>query len=222
MARHHAGDGKIEAVGNELRVLGARLHVFGIAAPGMHPKQAGRRKLAVAVDTQRRDDAVADLAIGHVGPEPGHDAGWIDARHPRQRHRPRVLSGAHDQVERAVHRHGMDADQHLARTRLRIRDLLHPHHVGRTELTNDDRLQGNLLVALFLTLSWPGSSRPFRLILAQPCHPKRDARSSPRISSERYPRLWARRWRRSGMSFSALAPVSMARQLEPSPRTAST
>jgi hypothetical protein len=61
----------------------------------------------------------------------------------RQRDRHRVFSGAHDEVERAVHRHCVNPDDDLPGTGNRRRDLFEPHHLGPTEFADDDGFHGS-------------------------------------------------------------------------------
>src|SRR4029077_9418596 len=64
----------------------------------------------------------------------------IDTEDVRQRGPERVCARAHREVQRAVHRHRVDTDQHLVRSRLGRGDLLEAHLLGTTELENHHRL----------------------------------------------------------------------------------
>ena len=110
----------------------------------MVAERADRVGAALAAEAQLHRDAVADLPFGDARPDLGDDAGRIDARRQRQGHAPRVLAGAHHRIERAVDRNGVDLDQHLARARLRRRDLFELHHARRAELADQMAFNGTL------------------------------------------------------------------------------
>src|SRR5213076_1437652 len=57
----------------------------------------------------------------------------------------RVRPGPQDEVERAVHRHGADLDEHLIRLRHGRRHLFEAHHLGRPEFADDHRLHRAIL-----------------------------------------------------------------------------
>ena len=107
----------------------------------MDAEIADRIGAAVLAGAQLHGDAVADLALVTPGPTlatmpDGSTPGVSGKLDP-----PRVFAGAHHAVERAVDRDGVDLDEHLARARLRRRNLLELHHARRTELADHDGFQ---------------------------------------------------------------------------------
>src|SRR5262249_25763261 len=92
-------------------------------------------------NAQRHRDAVADLAVGDALTHLDDGAGWIDAEHQRQLHRPRIFAGTHFGIQSAVDRDRVDLEQHLARPGLGCRYLFELQHARRAELTDDNGLQ---------------------------------------------------------------------------------
>ena len=143
------------------------LHVFRIAAPGIHAEQA-RCPVRLHADDGAAHHAIADLAIGHARSDRGDHATGIDAEHVRQRRPSGVEARAHHEIERAVDRNAVDLDQHLARSGLGCRHILEPHHVRRSEFADHDGPHRvlphiDLLFVLARRLSPIGLAGPLRL-----------------------------------------------------------
>ena len=66
MARDHGRGREIEAVRDEPGARGRDLHIFRVAAPGVHAEEPRRLGGVALADPQRGDHAVADLAVGHA------------------------------------------------------------------------------------------------------------------------------------------------------------
>jgi hypothetical protein len=141
VARDHRRGREIDSVRNDRGVFGDRLHIFGVAAPGVHAHQTNSVGAAQVAHAQRNGDPVTRLAIGDALADLGNHTRRIDARHQRQLHRPGVCPGADPGVERAVDRDSVNLDQHLARAGFRRRNLFEFHDVRRAELADHNGFQ---------------------------------------------------------------------------------
>ena len=81
--------------------------------------------------------AVADLESGDAAPSAGHDAGAVRAEDPRLRNGGESLADPDVQM---VQRGGAKTDQHLARSRFRVGNLLDDEYLGTAVLVNPDGL----------------------------------------------------------------------------------
>ena len=146
VARHDRRHREIDAIGNGPRQRRRHLHVFGVAAPAVHADDGRRRGRRRRLQVLHGDDAIARLALAHPRADGLDDARRVDAEHVRQLDGHGVLAGAHDEIERAIDRDRLDADQHFAGAGHRRRHFLQAQHLGRAELPEDDRLHGTACV----------------------------------------------------------------------------
>src|SRR6266516_1746013 len=131
------------ATGNRMRARDRDFHILRIPAPDVQAEYDRKRVHSRRPHELQRHDAIAAFARARAGSDRGDDAGRIDAEHVRELDRHRVRAGPHDEVERAVHRHRADLDEHLARLRHGRRHFLEAHHFGRPEFADDDGLHGS-------------------------------------------------------------------------------
>ncbi|MGC4085829.1 MAG: hypothetical protein QM736_27815 [Vicinamibacterales bacterium] len=96
--------------------------------------QPGARAAEVVA---RDEDAVARLERADVRADGDDVARAVSARRVRQRRLVGVYAAANVRVDR-IHADSTHAHQHLRRRRRQIRDVLDLHHIGCTELADDD------------------------------------------------------------------------------------